>query len=52
VSPNAATKELIVHPQMIYEYGAQQKDLDREKPKKAERKLSQCHFAHHKSYMN
>jgi hypothetical protein len=39
--------------QMIYEYGERRwNDIDRGKPKKSEKNLSQCHFIKHKSHMD
>jgi hypothetical protein len=38
---------------MIYEFGERRwNDIDRGKPKKSEKNLSQCYFVHHKSHMD
>jgi hypothetical protein len=44
---------LLFIPQMIYEYGEPRRnDAEREKPKNSEKRLSQCHFVHHKFHMD
>jgi hypothetical protein len=44
---------LFFFPQVIYEYGERRwNDTDRGKRKGSDRNLSQCHFVHHKSYMD
>jgi hypothetical protein len=43
----------IVHPQMIYEYGKPWwNDTYRGKLNNSVKDLSECHFVHHKFYMN
>jgi hypothetical protein len=43
---------LFIH-QVIYEHGEPWwNDIDRGKPKNSKKKLSQCHFVHHKSHMD
>jgi hypothetical protein len=44
---------LLLIRQMIYEYGDPRwNDVDRGKPKDAEKILSQCYFVHHKSHID
>jgi hypothetical protein len=44
---------LLFIPQVIYEHGELWwNDIDWEKPKNSDRKLSQCHFVHHKSHID
>jgi hypothetical protein len=48
-----ATKDILLIPHMIYDYGERRwKDIERGKPKNSEKNLFQCHFAHHKSHMD
>jgi hypothetical protein len=45
--------DILFIPQLIYEYGERLwNNIDREKPKKSEKNLSQCFFAHNKSHMD
>jgi hypothetical protein len=45
--------DILFIPRMIYEYGeGRWNDTDREKPKNSGKKLSQCHFVHHKSHVD
>jgi hypothetical protein len=44
---------LLFIPQVVYGYGETRwNDIDREKPKHWEKKLTQCHFVRHRYHMD